>query len=319
MSKKVLIYTSNPPFSPENINKVEEWAKSMPKMRLTEAIDGVGRGDLILTSRGNKVYVLGVLDSDNEQIYQYTRNYGLKAVKITGINQIVPYNTWCKDAISVNKVQTKLNKKMTNNSIKNLSTRLKEMFMPTEATDVRIATDGNICVATADGYVAIDSKNALISYPEELTIKLPVYIMSKPKDQLAVGDVVVRNRSYAKVTKIDGDKITAIGYTGAGCIIHPIKDFLFNQTMVRVVVSLAGNIGGQMNPMMMMLLADKGEDSILPFLLMNQQGGQMNMNPMMMMLLAGKDNDSSLKDLLLFSAMSGQNLFAAPQQVNKAE
>ena len=124
--------------------------------------------------------------------------------------------------------------------------------------------------------------------------------------------------------KIEGDKITGISYTGSGKTIHLIKDVLFNQAMVRVAVSLTGSIGGQINPMLLMALNDDDKkDSLLPLLLMNQQGGAVGMNPMLMLALAGKeDGKSSLKDLLMMSALTGNNLFGgaafgvqAPAQV----
>lgn len=193
--------------------------------------------------------------------------------------------------------------------------------MPTEAKDVRVSMDGNICVATNQGYVAIDAQNHLTAYPEELTLPLPVFIMSKPKENLVVGDIIALDRSYAKVTSIKGEKINAISYTGAGKLIRTIKDFMFNQTMVRVVVSLTGNMGGQMNPMMLMALAKDGKKddslaSLLPLMMMNQQGGAVAGNPMMFALLAGKDGLST-KDMLMMSMMGGNspfgNMFGAAQ------
>ena len=163
---------------------------------------------------------------------------------------------------------------------------------------------------TLSNSISIDENNNLTSYPEELTIDLPVYIISKPKEQLAVGDVIALERSYAKVTKISGGKITAISYTGSGKTIHTIKDFLFNQTMVRVVVSLAGNVGGQINPMLLLALSNKDDkDALLPLLMMNQNGGALGMNPMMLMMLTDKGEGTSMKDMLLLSAMSGGNMF----------
>ena len=179
------------------------------------------------------------------------------------------------------------------------------MNLKTNKADVVLAD-----LATAQGYVSIDKNNNLTSYPEELTIDLPVYIISKPKEQLAVGDVIALERSYAKVTKISDGKITAISYTGSGKTIHTIKDFLFNQTMVRVVVSLAGNVGGQINPMLLLALSNKDDkDALLPLLMMNQNGGALGMNPMMLMMLTDKGEGTSMKDMLLLSAMSGGNMF----------
>ena len=88
--------------------------------------------------------------------------------------------------------------------------------------------------------------------------------------------------------------------------------------MVRVVISLAGNVGGQMNPMLLLALSDKDDkNSMLPLLMMNQNGGALGMNPMMLMLLSGKGGDFDVKDMLMMSALSGNanpfgGLFGAP-------
>ena len=317
---KFVIYTSNLPFMPKSMDEVIEFAKEQNKFRiasveLNPCLADIKAGDNIITKKGNSIYVLKAIEEslDNlspetqEYLDTLAREYGLKKVGITSVDTIIKFETWCKSAKPI--INAKNNNKMTN-SIKGISARIKEMFMPVEATDVRIATDGNICVATAQGYVSIDENNNLTSYPEELTIDLPVYIISKPKEQLAVGDVIALERSYAKVTKISDGKITAISYTGSGKTIHTIKDFLFNQTMVRVVVSLAGNVGGQINPMLLLALSNKDDkDSLLPLLMMNQNGGALGMNPMMLMMLADKGEGTSMKDMLLLSAMSGGNMF----------
>lgn len=329
MSNKFLVYTSNLPVAPKSMEDVINFAKEESKFRIAAVelnghLADVKAGDNIITNKGNSIYVIKAITDSLENLDAETRDYldtlsreyGLKKVSITSVAQVIKFETWCKTAKVFN--NTKNSNNMKDNSIKGITARIKEMFMPSEAKDVRIATDGNICVATNQGYVSIDAQNNLTSYPAELTLDLPVFIISKPKDQLAVGDVIALERSYAKVVKIDGDKISAIGYTGAGKTIHTIKDFLFNQTMVRVVVSLAGNVGGQINPMLLMALSDKNDkDSILPLLMMSQQGGAVGMNPMLLMMLAGKDGDSSMKDMLLMSALGGGNpfggLFGAPQ------
>lgn len=335
MSNKFLVYTSNLPFMPKDMEEVINFAKENCKFRIAQVelngtLANVKAGDNIITKKGNSIYVIKAitesLDNLNEETQEYlntlAREYGMKKVGITSVDTIVKFETWCKTAKPI--INAKNNNKMTKtNSIKGISARIKEMFMPVEATDVRIATDGNICVATAQGYVSIDENNNLTSYPEELTIDLPVYIISKPKEQLAVGDVIALERSYAKVTKISDGKITAISYTGSGKTIHTIKDFLFNQTMVRVVVSLAGNVGGQINPMLLLALSNK--DALLPLLMMNQNGGALGMNPMMLMMLTDKGEGTSMKDMLLLSAMSGGNMFGGmfgqvpqPAQVKEA-
>lgn len=326
---KFVIYTSNLPFMPKSMEEVINFAKEQNKFRiasveLNPCLSDIKAGDNIITKKGNSIYVIRAieesLDNVSPETRDYldtlTREYGLKKVGITSVDNIIRFETWCKSAKPIiNSSKTNSNSKINNNmttknSIKGFADRLKSMFMPVEAEGVRIATDGNICVATNQGYVAIDKNNSLTSYPEELTLNLPVFIVSKPKEQLAIGDVIALERSYAKVTKIEGDKITAIGYTGSGKTVHTIKDFLFNQTMIRVVVSLAGNIGGQINPMMLLALSDKEDkNSLLPLMMMSQNAGMVGMNPMMLMALTGKGD---IKDMLMMSAFSnGANPFGA--------
>ena len=169
--------------------------------------------------------------------------------------------------------------------LKDMITDLKKMIKTLQATVDAANKREEALTQERDNLkdeVALLRKKLFGSSSEKRTFDLPVYIISKPKDQLQVGDVIALERSYAKVTKIEGDKITAIGYTGAGKTVHTIKDFIFNQTMVRVVISLAGNVGGQMNPMLLLALSNKDDkNSLLPLLMMNQNGGALGMNPML--------------------------------------
>lgn len=329
---KVVIYATSLGIVPKNLDEIRHIAKENRKLRLTEVasdsyLAGVNPGDNLITGRGNNLYVVNVFDGaladlsvrDREYINDLYRNYGLKEVNVTSVKARVKYETWCKDAavFEVKKSKDSKSVAMTGNSIKNIGERLKANCMPSEVKDVRIATDGNICVATSDGYVAIDNDFRLTSYPEELTLSFPVYAFPKPINQLKPGDVIVRDRSYAKVKSIKDGKITVVGYTGAAGTVHPIKDFFLGQTTVKVVVSFAGNIEGGINPLMFMALSkDDKNDKFLPFLLMSQNGGALSANPMMLAMLAG-DGDFELKDLLLYSTLTGGqnplgNLFGIP-------
>lgn len=340
-NNKIIVYTSNLRTSPRNMADVIEFAKTEPKfyiasVALSQSLADVKAGDLVITKKGNSAYILRAFTEELENLSfedrtyleKIKREYGAKNVNITGVSQIVRFETWCKSAKPLI-TETNNNVKATNmkNSIKGFGERLREMYTPKEVSDVRISLNGELCVATDSGYVTIDKNNELISYPEEMTISgLPVFVMSKPATQLTAGDVIATGRGYAKVTKIDGQKITAIGYTGAGKTIHTIKDFLFNQTMVRVVVSLAGNLenmfgGGQnINPLLLMAMADdKKSSNLLPLMLMNQAGGAVGMNPMMLALLSDKGGDGfDMKDLLLMSSIGlggfGGNIFGQPVQ-----
>ncbi len=321
MSNKILIYACGITTQPKRLQDVIEFAKSNNKFRICNVelnahLAKVEPGDIVNTGKGHALYIVKTFDKDIENlsdadrsyIDDLTRNYDLKKSGISSVASVVKYGDWSKFAKPL--VYENKNKKEMGNSLKGFSARIKEMFLPSKADDVRIATDGNICVRTADGYVAINAANELTSYPEKLTLDLPVYVISKPKDQLKVGDVMALDRSYAKVTRIEDGKINAVSYSGAGKTVHLIKDFILNTTMVRVVVSLAGSLDGGINPMMLLALSGDNNDFLLPLMMMSQNGGELGANPMLMYALVSKDGGSdSMKDLLLMSALGGNNLF----------
>lgn len=322
---KYLVYTSNLPEMPKDMKDVITFAQNEPKfyissVELNGCLSEVKEGDQIFTKRGNSLYVIRCIKSDietlNEEDREYLetlkREYGLRNVNITSVSQIVKFETWCKSAKPI--LTTKSNKAMSEKSTLkgSMFTRIKEMFYPEKAENIRISTNGELAVETEAGFVAINNDNELVSYPRELTLDFPVYLVSKPKEQVVEGDVIVAGRSYAKVTKVDGSKITAISYTGTGKSIHTVKDFLFNQSMVRVAVSMSGMAGGQINPMMLLALSrEDGDNSLkdmLPLMMMSQNGGNLGMNPMMAYALLGEDSGkSSIKDLLMMSMMSNGN------------
>lgn len=329
---KFIVYTSNIGFVPRDMQQIIQFAQEKPKfyianVELNRTLANVKPGDNIITKKGNSIYVIKTIQESMDEWSAKTQDYideiiryGLKTANITSVEQIIKFETWCKTAkVFVKSVFDEKNNNEQNKEpkmgFKNLTESMMSKFMPREESNVRVSMDGNICVGTGEGFVSIDENNNLVSYPEEFTVALPVFTICKSQDQLVVGDIIALAKSFAKVTKIEGSKITAISYTGSGKTIHTIKDILFNQTMVRVVVSLTGSLGGQMNPMMMMAMLGsekKGsfdKNALLAMMMMNQNGGNLGMNPMMMMMLS--DGDSSLKDMLMLSAMSGNgfNMF----------
>lgn len=327
---RVIIYTSNPNFNPTNLEQLIAFAKGTPKFYIAECglndyLANVKIGDHLVTKKGNNIYVLNTFDTpvdqltgaDAEYIDELTRKYNLKKCNITSVANRIKFETWCRSARPLlNKEEksniNKSNKTEMKNSIKNLGERLKAQFLPQEVSDVRIAMDGNICVETAEGYVAIDDNFRLVSYPTEMVIDVPAYTINRQFNQLKVGDVIVRSKSYGKIKSIKDGKVTVVGYTGAGSNVYPIKDFLLGQANVRVVVSFTGLVDGQFNPVMFMALSgDKKFENILPLMMLGQNGGTIAQNPMMFALLAGKDDSLDLKDIMMYSMLGGgQNPFA---------
>jgi hypothetical protein len=343
---KVIIYTNKLGFIPKNLREVIRFAEENKRFRIAEVglnahLQDVQVGDNIITGKGGNLYVLKTFDksvdeltgADREYVDNLARNYDLQKSNITSVAHRIKFSTWCKemrpllgDAHDEN--TNKSNKSQMKNSFKNLGERLKAQFYPEKAEGVRIAMDGNICVETPEGYVAIDNNYRLISYPCEAVIDLPAYTIAKPFDQIKEGDVILRAKSYAKVRSIKDGKISVVGYSGNGSNVYPIKDFLLGQATVRVVVSFTGTVDGQINPMMLFALSDdKKGSSMLPLLMLSQNGGNIAQNPMMLALLAG-DGDFDLKDIMMYSMLGGQNPFtnlfapaapAAPAEIKEVE
>lgn len=334
---RVIIYTSNIGFEPKNLEQVISFAKGKPKFYITEValnsyLSDVQVGDNLRTDKGNSLYVLKTFDRPVDQLNaedaayvdNLTRNYNLKKSNISSVKNRIKFETWCPYAKPLLAKNQKTNQPEMKNSFKNFGERLKAQFYPEKAEDVRIAMDGNICVETNDGFVAIDNDFNLISYPVEAVLPVPAYTIARPFDQLKPGDVICRAKSYAKVKEIKGGKICVVGFTGTGSCVYPIKDFLLGQATVRVVVSYTGLVDGQINPMMLIALSeDKKGSSMLPLLMMSQNGGNIAQNPMMLALLAGDgEEDFSIKDMLMYSMLGGNqnpfaNLFGAAAPVKK--
>lgn len=331
---RIIIYTSNIGFEPKNLEQVIAFAKGKPKFYIAEVglnsyLENVQVGDNLRTDKGNSLYVLKTFDRPVDQltgedaayIDNLARNYNLKKANITSVKNRIKFETWCQYAKPLlSKTNTTNSKPEMKNSFKNFGERLKAQFYPTEATDVRIAMDGNICVETTEGYVAIDNNFKLVSYPVEAVLPVPAYTIAKPFEQLKPGDVICRSKSYAKVKSIKDGKICVVGYTGNGSNIYPIKDFLLGQATVRVVISYTGLVDGQLNPLMLLALSKDDENSsLLPLMMMTQNGGTLTQNPMLFALMAG-DGDFDIKDMLMFSMLNGgQNPFGnifAPTPAN---
>lgn len=268
-------------------------------------------GDIITTKKGNKLYVVNTYkDFDDPMLTDFCYHHEVKESKILNVVNVKSRSSWDKSYVAEEKASPV--------STVSMADKVKSMFMPTKVDNIAISVNGDICVATKDGYVAINSDNELVSYPSELVLAdMPAYVISKPVDQVVAGDIVQVKNSYVKVVRRSGVKLTTISYTGSGKTVHTIKDILLNQNLVRVVMTLTGSVNNQINPMMFMMLAkDGGSDNLLPLMMMNQQNGSLATNPMLMALAMG-DGGFDSKTLLMTSMMGGStpfgNLFnAAP-------
>lgn len=339
---KYLIFTSNPDVMPKGMDDVLKYADGahkfyFAKVKAGSKLANIGRGDHIISSKGNNIYVIEALHTADTKLIESYERKGMKRMNIKDSEkvQIIPFASWCKTAHGIaatlakeesGKTTVKTKNNMEKNSLTNFASRIKEMYTPTEVKDVRIASDGNLCVETAKGWVTIGADGKLRAYPEEFTLNIPlIYVMNKPVSQLKAGDVIALENSYAKVLSYNEETATikAKSYTGSKKTIYTVEDVLFGQSTVKVLVNLANNFGGGQgqngfNPMMLALLGKDGDFSSKDLLTammfqQGQNGGAAGFNPMMLALLGKGGDGFSTKDLLMmqaFAGNSGANPFA---------
>lgn len=211
--------------------------------------------------------------------------------------------------------QTQVSKMNKSSMLSGISEKFKSMFLPEKETDVRMSLEGTLCVNTGNnGWIGI-KKGELISYPEEMTIEVPVYSINKPQNKVQAGDIIKSGRySYAQVLEVkDNGQLRVLSYSGYTQNKKEIKDFVMGQSMVRVVINMFNfdNNDGGFNPMMLALAGDGDIDAktlMLMQMMPGTKGTMQGMNPMMFLLLDKENNGSDmLSTMCLMQMMQSDN------------
>jgi hypothetical protein len=216
----------------------------------------------------------------------------------------------------------------TNNFVQNIVAKYKAQFVPTRDTKLGIyIPTGDVAKAVkVDGSYSnpdeyrVFINGELTTVPASLvTTSIPLYRISKPIDQLKVGDIVRtgdgKKFTYRLVTKIENGKVYSNTYGGKeDTKVTAIKDLFVDTKTVSVVVNLmAGfNFGGQggvlQNPMLLAMLndedGDNGLDTMIMLNMFSQQSGVANNNLLPLLLMKGGDFDA--KTLMLMQMAQGQ-------------
>lgn len=204
--------------------------------------------------------------------------------------------------------------------------KYKAQFMPEEDTNLKMSMDGTVCVPVNDEYVGIDKGGNLTSYPAEMCLDVPVYLVAKPFAQVKVGDIIRANKSYMKVLKkTDNNTLNCLTFSGYTRNSREVKDFVLGQSLVKVVVNLFENTqiadsAAGFNPMMMLMLG--GKDVNVKDMLMMQmlQGNvaQSQMNPMLMMAMMNDgESSSAIETMLMMQMMGTSGMFPFAQKVEE--
>ena len=202
--------------------------------------------------------------------------------------------------------------------------KFKNLYMPEIAENLKISMNGQVCVPVDGDYVSIDANGELVSFPENFTIDMPVYVISRSIDQINVNDIVARGKNYFKVTEIvkneDGTvkDLKTIAYSGFNHTVKPVKDFMLGQKTIKVVINLFNGFNGNgIDPMMLALLKDdegEGNDFLMMLIAMqamnpNSGNGLLTtMNPMMLLALSGNgDGNNMFQAMMMMQMMQGMN------------
>lgn len=216
----------------------------------------------------------------------------------------------------------------TNNFVQNIVAKYKAQFVPTRDTKLGIyIPTGDVAKAVkVDGSYSnpdeyrVFINGELTTVPASLvTTSIPLYRISKPIDQLKVGDIVRtgdgKKFTYRLVTKIENGKVYSNTYGGKeDTKVTAIKDLFVDTKTVSVVVNLMEgfNFGGQggvlQNPMLLAMLndedGDNGLDTMIMLNMFSQQSGAANNNLLPLLLMKGGDFDA--KTLMLMQMAQGQ-------------
>ena len=294
----------------------------MPKIQfITELY--LRAGDMLKTSRYDSLEVLYVKDqswADEDDNYDF-----LDILSINGKKQ----KSYYSDEISSNKNSSKtkntksMNPTASNQMFSGILGKYKSQFIPERETNVRMSLSGLLVVPVNGEYVGIDASNTLTSFPEEMTISIPVYSINKMNSAIQVGDIVKTGvNTYAKVIGKNGDgSLKVLTYTGYTRSKKEVKDFIVNQATTRVLINMFNfdNSENSFNPLFFAFAnGDHIDVNSLMMLAMTPQGKNLfsnaggGFNPMMLFMLdQNKGGSSSMfETMAMMSMMSGGNPFA---------
>lgn len=218
-----------------------------------------------------------------------------------------------------NNGNTKMNK---NNMFSGIVGKYKSQFIPQKEDNVRMSLSGLLCVPVDGEYVGVDSNNDLISFPEEMTLEIPVYSITKLNANIQPGDIIKSGpKSYSKVlSKNEDGSLKTLSFSGYTHNKKAVQDFVMGQATTRVLINMFNfdNESG-FNPIFFAMASGETLDvSSLMMLSMTPQGKNLfsntggGFNPAMLWMLdQNKGNGSSLMEgMMMMSMMGGQNPFA---------
>ena len=211
--------------------------------------------------------------------------------------------------------------KMKDNSMfSGIMSKYTGQFIPEKEDKVRMSLNGLLCVPQDGEYIGVQGDN-LVSFPEEMTLPIPVYSIVKTNSAVVVGDIIKNGHNYSKVLNVNADgSLKILSFTGYTHNKKPVTDFIMGAATTRVLINMfnfdeksgfnpiffamANGDTLDVNSLMMLSMTPQGKD-----LFSNAGGG---FNPMMLWMLDKNRQESGqgmdmMTMFMMSSMMGGRN------------
>ena len=213
--------------------------------------------------------------------------------------------------------------KMKDNSMfSGIMSKYTGQFIPEKEDKVRMSLNGLLCVPQDGEYIGVQGDN-LVSFPEEMTLPIPVYSIVKANSAIVAGDIIKNGHNYSKVLNVNADgSLKILSFTGYTHNKKPVTDFIMGAATTRVLINMfnfdeksgfnpiffamANGDTLDVNSLMMLSMTPQGKN-----LFSNAGGG---FNPMMLWMLDKNRQESGqgmdmMGMMMMSSMMGGQNPF----------
>lgn len=211
--------------------------------------------------------------------------------------------------------------KMKDNSMfSGIMSKYTGQFIPEKEDKVRMSLNGLLCVPQDGEYIGVQGDN-LVSFPEEMTLPIPVYSIVKANSSIVAGDIIKNGHNYSKVLNVNADgSLKILSFTGYTHNKKPVTDFIMGAATTRVLINMfnfddksgfnpiffamANGDTLDVNSLMMLSMTPQGKN-----LFSNAGGG---FNPMMLWMLDKNRQESGqgmdmMGMMMMSSMMGGQN------------
>jgi hypothetical protein len=270
--------------------------------------DPVEIGDLITGSTDKEYSPMQVIEkyqSDSPFIY----NIDGKRVQLKTLH-IKTYSKSKKEEPKKLETNLKIKEMKKNSMFTGIAEKFRSQYSPELENEVRMSSDGVICVAVGSEYIGMSIDGVLTSYPDAMLIKFPVYSINKPSDQVKVGEIIKTGNEYGRVMGRNANGSFKIqSFTGYTHDKQEIRDFLLGQSITRVLINVYHFEDSGFNPVLFALGDEENNFGVEDLLMLSMtEGGKellskTGVNPLMLMMFASKGdqnpNSSDIASLML--------------------